>query len=180
MAEVIGMIAEHFIGVFSEGGSYLKSLIVDIVPMIIVLMTLINAIIAGVGEEKVLKFCNKLSGFWLTRWVLLPMVGLLLFMSPACFTIGKFLPEKYKVSYYDCVGTFLHPILGIFPHANAGEYFIFTGIAAGITALGLSTTEFGLWYFVAGMIVSIFRGFFTEMFYKMFSKVNTEGAAGKE
>ena len=47
-------------------------------------------------------------------------------------------PRRYKPAFYDSAVSFVHPIPGIFPHANAGELFVYLGIAAGITQLGLA------------------------------------------
>ena len=51
--------------------------------------------------------------------------------------MGRFLPEKRKAAFDDSAVSFVHPILGLFPHANPGELFVYAGIAAGITKLGL-------------------------------------------
>ncbi len=181
MIDFITKFAEHFMGLFQEGGAFFVVLVVDIVPMLIVLLTLINAILAGIGEERVINACGKLSKYAIARWLLLPLITLLIMMTPAAFTFGRFIPnEQHKVGFFDCVGTFCHPITGMFPHANAGEYFLFTGVASGLVALGISSASFGVWYFVTGCIVSLFRGFFTELFYKMFASQAKKKSAAKE
>ena len=51
-------------------------------------------------------------------------MAILFLGNPLCFTFGKFLDEKYKTAYYDACVSFLHPVTGLFPHANAAELFV--------------------------------------------------------
>ena len=46
-------LAEGFTGIVSAGGENLVSLITSILPNVLILLTMINAIIALIGEEKV-------------------------------------------------------------------------------------------------------------------------------
>ena len=78
------------------------------------------------------------------------------------YTFGKFLPEKQKPAFYDSAVSFVHPITGLFPHANPAELFVYMGIAAGITELGLSLGPLALRYFLVGLIVILIRGIVTE------------------
>ena len=61
-------------------------------------------------------------------WVL-PALSVFFLTNPMCYTMGQFLPERYKPAFYDSQVSFVHPITGIFPHANAGELFVYLGIA---------------------------------------------------
>ena len=38
-----------------------------------------------------------------------------------CYTFGRFVEEKYKPAFYDAAVSFVHPVTGLFPHANGGE-----------------------------------------------------------
>ena len=66
------------------------------------------------------------------RYTLLPFVAVFMLTNPVCYTFGTFLPEKHKPAFYDSAVSFVHPITGIFPHANGGELFVWLGIAAGV------------------------------------------------
>ena len=78
--------------------------------------------------------------------------------------MGRFLPEKYKPAFYDAAVSFVHPPLGIFPHVNPGELFVWAGIASGVTAAygATATTALALRYLLVGMIVILLRGIVTE------------------
>ena len=96
-----------------------------------------------------------------------------------CYTMGRFLPERYKPAFYDSAVSFVHPITGIFPHANAGELFVYLGIAAGITTLGLNTSDLAVRYLLVGLVVILMRGIVTELITArmMSKKVKAEEAA---
>jgi PTS system glucitol/sorbitol-specific IIC component len=161
----IAVAAEYFVGLFYEGGNYFVLLFVDIVPMMMVLLTFMNALIKGLGEEKINNFCIKFSGNFFFRSLLLPLFTTVLMTTTIAMTFGRFLPDKYKASYFDCLMALCHPILGLFPHANAAEYFVYSGIAAGIIALELNLSSFAIWYLIAGLLNNIVRTFVTDKMY---------------
>ncbi|MBS3987552.1 MAG: PTS sorbitol transporter subunit IIC, partial [Erysipelothrix sp.] len=72
--------------------------------------------------------------------------------------------------FYDAAVSFVHPITGLFPHANAGELFVWIGISSGLTTLGLSLGPLALRYFIVGVIVILIRGIVTETLTKMMWK----------
>ena len=168
--DMIANVAECFMGLFVAGGQQLTSWITGIIPKVICLMTAVNAVIALIGEERVETFCSKITGNFLCRYLLLPLVALFCLASPMCFSCGRFVEEKYKAAYYDATVSFVHPITGLFPHANAGELFVYMGIADGISKLGYSTTPLAIRYFIVGLIVMLLRGLITERIYAILTK----------
>lgn len=163
-------LAEGFIGIFNQGGSVLTGLITGILPTLIVLLTFVNAIIALVGEEKVENFAKMTTKNIVLRYTVFPVLAVFFMTNPMCYTFGRFVEEKQKPAFYDAAVSFVHPILGLFPHANAGELFVWTGISVGITQLGLSVAPLAIRYFIAGVIVILIRGLVTETLTKMMWK----------
>ena len=163
----IANFAEAFIKLFNLGGENLMGLVTGILPTLLVLITLVNAIIAIVGQERVDKLAALASKNVITRYTILAVFFL---TNPMCYNFGKFVEEKYKPAYYDATVSFVHPITGLFPHANAGELFVYQGIAAGITALELSTGQLAVRYFLVGVVVILIRGIVTERITVMLMK----------
>lgn len=166
--EIIAQWAQAFIGVFQRGGEVFTSLVTGIVPTLIVLMTAVNALIALIGPERidaVGKAAGK-EGFAATplRYLVLPVISCFFLTNPMAYTMGRFLPEKYKPAFYDAAVSFVHPPLGIFPHINPGELFVWAGIANGVqTAAGdTKLASIAVGYLITGLIVIYLRGLVTE------------------
>jgi glucitol/sorbitol PTS system EIIC component len=159
-------LAEHFIGMFKQGGDVFVSLVTGIIPLLIILLTFVNALIAMIGVERI----NKVglwagrSGllFYPVRYLILPVLACFFLTNPMAYTMGRFLPERYKPAFYDAAVSYVHPPTGIFPHINPGELFVWLGIAAGIETLGLSTTPLAIRYLLVGLVVIFIRGIVTE------------------
>ena len=166
----IANFAEAFIKLFNLGGENLMGLVTGILPTLLVLITLVNAIIAIVGQERVDKLAALASKNVITRYTILPILAVFFLTNPMCYNVGKFVEVKYKPAYYDATVSFVHPITGLFPHANAGELFVYQGIAAGITALELSTGQLAVRYFLVGVVVILIRGIVTERITVMLMK----------
>ena len=96
------------------------------------------------------------------RYLILPILAVFFFTNPMAYTVGRFLPERFKPAFYDSAVSFVHPITGLFPHANSGELFVYLGIAAGITKLGLGLGDLAIRYLLVGMVVILIRGILTE------------------
>lgn len=159
--------AEWFIGLFQAGGATFQALVIGIVPTLIVLLTGVNALIRMIGPEKIDKLGEVAARpgiqYYPVRYLLLPVLSVFFLTNPMAYTMGRFLPERYKPAFYDSAVSFVHPITGIFPHANAGELFVYLGIAAGITTLGLSTADLAVRFLLVGMVVILIRGIVTEL-----------------
>jgi len=159
--------AENFIGVFQRGAETFTGLVVGIIPLLIVLLTAVNALIRLIGVERIDKVGELAARPGLqylpVRYLLLPVLAVFFLTNPMAYTMGRFLPENKKPAFYDSAVSFVHPPLGIFPHVNPGEYFVYGGIAAGITTLGLGLGDLAVRYFYVGLIVIFIRGIVTEV-----------------
>ncbi|MFL2096514.1 PTS glucitol/sorbitol transporter subunit IIC [Marinilactibacillus psychrotolerans] len=159
-------LAEGFSGIFNAGGENLMGLVTGILPSLIVLLTAVNALVAMIGEDRVTKFARFTTNNVILRYTVFPVLSVFFLTNPMCYTFGRFLPEKQKPAFYDAAVSFVHPILGLFPHANAGELFVWVGISSGITTLGLSISPLAIRYFLAGLVVILIRGIVTEIITK--------------
>lgn len=159
-------VAEGFTGIVSAGGENLVALITGILPNVLILLTFINALIALVGEEKVMRFSRKLTKYRILRYTLLPVIAMFFLTNPMAYTMGRFVEEDEKPAFIDAAFSIAHPITGLFPHANPAELFVWSGIAAGVTTLGKSTTPLAVRYLLAGIIIIFIRGNVTEFITK--------------
>jgi PTS system glucitol/sorbitol-specific IIC component len=155
-------VAEGFIGMFQEGGKTFMGLLTGIIPTLICLITAVNAVIKFIGEDRIYGFAQKTTKYAVLRYTLFPILAMFFLTNPMAYTFGKFLLEKQKPAFYDSAVSFCHPITGLFPHANAGELFVYLGVAGGITTLGLSLGPLAIRYLLVGIIVILIRGLVTE------------------
>ena len=170
--EFVTWVANGFMSLFQAGGETFLGWVTGIIPMVVCLMTAINSIIKLIGEDRVERFAKKITGNVFGRYLLLPVLAGRFLGNPMCYSFGRFVDEKYKPAYYDSCVSFLHPVTGLFPHANPGELFVYMGIAAGITERGLSLGDLAIRYFAVGLIVIFIRGVLTEKIYlNMLKKV---------
>ena len=163
--DVIVNITSGFMNWFAEGGNTFSSWVTGIIPQVVCLLTFMNSIIKLVGEDKVNRFASKLTNIAVLRYTLMPVIGLLFLANPMAYSIMRFCDEKYKPAMFDVVATFAHPVTGLFPHGNAGELFVYMGIAQGIQQLNLPITDLAVRYFIVGIIMCLLRGIITEKIY---------------
>jgi PTS system glucitol/sorbitol-specific IIC component len=164
---VLASWAEAFIGIFKAGADTFVGLVTGIIPLLIVLLTAVNALIRLIGTERIEKV-GVIAGrrgiqYLPLRYLVLPVLSMFFLTNPMAYTMGRFLPERRKAAFYDAAVSFCHPITAIFPHANAGEYFVYAGIAAGITKLNLPVADLAVRYFYVGLIVIFLRGIVTDL-----------------
>lgn len=174
--------ANWFIGLFNAGGEVFVGLVTGIIPTLIVLLTFVNALIHMIGPERIDKVGEYAARpgliYYPVRYLIFPALSVFFLTNPMCYTMGRFLPERYKPAFYDSAVSFVHPITGIFPHANAGELFVYLGIATGITQLGLNTSELAVRYLLVGLVVILMRGIVTELITaRMMKRSTTEEVA---
>ena len=163
--EFITMCANLFIDLFKAGAQIFTGFVTGIIPLVVVLMTAVNSLIKLIGEQRFYEFARKATKYKLTRYTLAPVLSVIFLTSPMCFTFGRFVEEKYKPAFYDAQVSFVHPVTGLFPHANGGELFVYMGIAAGIQALGYPLGDLAVRYFLIGIVVIFLRGIITERIY---------------
>jgi glucitol/sorbitol PTS system EIIC component len=164
-------LADGFIGMFQAGADVFMGFVTGTIPLLITLITAVNAFIKLVGEERIFGFMKKTSQFTIFRYTLIPLFSVFFLTSPMCYTFGRFIPENQKPAFYDATGSIAHPITGLFPHANAAELFIFLGIAQGFAEVG-SQSKLALMYLIVGLIVCLIRGVVTEKITNLLMKRN--------
>lgn len=162
-------LGKHFIGVFQQGGQVFVSFLTGIIPTLVVLMTAFYSITALVGEERVHGFARAAGRIALTRYTVLPVLSVFFLTNPMAYTFGSFLEEKHKPAFYDSAVSFVHPILGLFPHANPGEYFVWGGVLVALLELEKAGkvppsyhVTVAIYYFIVGLIVILLKGIVTE------------------
>lgn len=160
--EFVVKIASGFMNLFNLGGQQFVSWVTGIIPTIVMLLVLMNAIIALVGDEAVEKLARVSAGNPITRYAVLPFVSAFMLGNPMALSIGKFFPEFYKPCYYASATYHCHTNSGIFPHINPAEILIFLGIANGISQLGLDTTQLAIRYMLVGIIANFISGWVTD------------------
>ena len=165
----LGTIGTHFIGMFQKGGEVFIGFVTGIIPTLVVLMTAFYAVTGLIGEERVHGFAQAMGRVALTRYTVLPVLAVFFLTNPMAYTFGTFLEEKHKPAFYDSAVSFVHPILGLFPHANAGEYFVWGGVLValldlekrGVVPEGYHV-KLAIWYFIVGLLVILLKGIVTE------------------
>jgi glucitol/sorbitol PTS system EIIC component len=158
--------AEWFIGLFQAGGVQFTGLVTGIIPLLIVLLTVFNAVVRLIGPEKI-DALGEMAGrpglqYYPLRYLVLPVLSVFFLTNPMAYTMGRFLPEKYKPAFYDAAVSYVHPPLGIFPHVNPGEYFVWAGIAFGLRDAGFNLSDLAIRYLLVGLVVIFIRGIVTE------------------
>ncbi|MCR1897558.1 PTS glucitol/sorbitol transporter subunit IIC [Irregularibacter muris] len=168
--DFLAKLAEGFIGLFEAGGENFMGLVTGIIPTLVVLITFVNSIVQLVGQEKVENFARKTTKYAITRYTIFPIMAVFFLTNPMAYTFGRFLEEKYKPPFIDAALSFVHPITGLFPHANAAELFVWIGISDGVIKAGYPTGDLAVRYFLSGIVVIFLRGIITEKIYFAMTK----------
>ena len=160
--EFLTKFASAFMGIFQLGGEQFVSWVTGIIPTILMLMVLMNAIIAMIGEQRVEAIGKVCTSNPLLRYLVLPFLSAFMLGNPMALSMGKFMPEFYKPSYYAAASYHCHTNSGIFPHINPAELLIYLGVANGVTALGLDATPLALRYMLVGFVANFISGYATD------------------
>ncbi len=158
----LGRAAEWFIGLFQAGADTFVGFVTGIIPLLIILLTAFYTLTNLIGQDRVQRTARFAAGNIFTRYSLLPLMAVFFLTNPMAYTFGTFLEEKYKPAFYDSAVSFVHPPLGLFPHVNPGELFVWLGVAEGIRRLGLPLGDLAVRYLLAGLVVIFIRGLLTQ------------------
>ncbi len=165
----LASIGKHFIGVFQKGGEVFSSFVTGIIPTLVVLMTAFYAVTELVGEQRVHGLARGAGRIALTRYTVLPLLAVFFLTNPMAYTFGSFLEEKHKPAFYDAAVSYVHPPLGLFPHINPGEYFVWGGVLVALLELekrGAVPNSYhisvAIWYAIVGLVVILLKGMLTE------------------
>jgi len=162
--DFLASFAESFIGMFQAGGDVFMGFVTGIIPLLVALMLSVTALTKLIGEQRVHRFMQMCTKFTITRYTLIPFFSAFFLTNPMCYTFGRFLNEKHKAAYYDATVSLLHPIVGLFPHANPAEAFVYLGIAQGFAYVG-NMSELAIRFLLTGLVVILVRGIITEKLY---------------
>ncbi|QTN00768.1 PTS glucitol/sorbitol transporter subunit IIC [Sediminibacillus dalangtanensis] len=154
--------AEGFINLFQTGADTFIDWMTSIVPLVLMLLIAMNTIIQLIGEERINVIAQKSAKNPFLRYLVLPFLGSFMLANPMVHSLGRFLPERYKPSYFASAAQFAHTSNGIFPHINPAELFIYLGIAQGIQELGLPMTDLAVRYLLVGLVMNFIGGWVTD------------------
>jgi glucitol/sorbitol PTS system EIIC component len=160
---------KYFIGIFQKGGEVFAGFVTGIIPTLVVLMTAFYAVTELVGEQRVHGIARGAGRIALTRYTVLPVISVFFLTNPMAYTFGSFLEEKHKPAFYDAAVSYVHPPLGLFPHVNPGEYFVWGGVLVALLELERNGSvasgyhiQVAIWYAIVGLIVILLKGILTE------------------
>ena len=130
--------AQALTGFFSAAGETIVGNLSGLLPRVLVALTVLNTIVALIGQERFDGVARKLTSNFFARYTLLPYIGNFFLGSPVVFTFGQYLKERYKPAFCEIANrTNMAPLMCLFPHVNPAEMYVWLGIYTGVvTAYG--------------------------------------------
>ena len=162
MNDMIDRIITFFGDTISYGGEFLISWCTNMIPSIFLVLILTNTIVRLIPSRWIEKAASEASRHVLLKYMLIPFLGSIVLTNPSALTLGRFMSEKDKPSYYASASFFCHTSNGIFPHINSSELFIWLGIAHGVEMLGYSSVPLAIRYLAAGLVANFICGIVTD------------------
>lgn len=153
---------DGFQAIFVAGGQTFLDLVGGILPMVLVLLMVFNALAALIGQKRMDKFSEFLARNRILSYTVLAFVSWFFLCNPMVYSAGKFLPQRQRAGFIDACATTNGPMLALFPHVNPAELFIWMGIAQGVQQLGLPIAGLAVRFFIAGWALALVRGLITE------------------
>ena len=152
-----------FSKLFAEAGNQLWGYITGMVPMLVCMLAFFNTIISYIGQDRIEAFGRKLCKHEFLTYTILPfIISACVPQTPGVVLAGKFVPEDQKLGFLDAKLTMVHPALGLFPHINASNYWVFAGLAAGVEALGYDSAQFAVRALLSAFIMMPIRAYSTK------------------
>ena len=87
--EFIVNLASGFMNLFTLGGEQFMSWVTGIIPTIVMLLVLMNAIMAIAGEATVARVAKVCTGNPVLRYAVLPFVSAFMLGNPMALSIGN-------------------------------------------------------------------------------------------
>ena len=168
--DIIVKISEAFVNVFQYCADYFISFLTGIVPIVLMLLTFFNAIVAALGQKRIEKIAVFFGKNKILAYTIYPIICWLLLCNPMMFSMAKFLPPRQRVGYYEAATPLSGPLMCFFPHVNPAEYFIWWGIASGVDSLGYNLIPMGARYLVAAILVGLMRALVAERIWLILAK----------
>ncbi|SUM31094.1 putative sorbitol PTS, EIIC [Staphylococcus gallinarum] len=149
--------AEGFIKLFQTGADTFIDWMGTIVPLVLMLLIAMNTLIQLIGEDRINLIAQKSAKNPLMRYLVLPFLGSFMLANPMVHSLGRFMPEKYKPSYFASAAQFAHTSNGIFPHINPAELFVFFRYSQWYSKIRITDNRFSSALFISWSSYEFYR-----------------------